>query len=851
MGLHDASQTISVVAGDRRFSVFTLDTGKLIKSFKAEPKSDDQPIGMVEVCSMTHISLDPTGTIAAASGSDKSVRIYDLLNGTCLAHAVCHSELVTSVKFMSTYDRIISTSADGCVLVWRLSKDVTRRILTRIQENVTLPGRLEARAAEKSLASNTAVSAPHQKTTPLRRTTDKKASTSKRDSITSILSEDNDVRLDGNPAKDPRADDVSKEDSAPVAAKQTTTSRGPGSRSRVTASISKPPITRSRHNSVSHPQPPKPQPTHPMPIRSGSASQTPPQKKPKEKFSFSPPTIKTSVSVPSGNRSSDAAGRRTLTVPGSARSRATSLTEPTASTLKLDKAEARIKVDERQVLSDHSQQDPPVVGDEDESESSDDALPKEDKLKLSLQGLHIDDIVSSPSSTAVDGIAAHKPDVCVGSPTTEDITVMQPEDSDQATSEVDPCDENGVSEEKDSDEELADDNGASEGRDSDDVDGDDSISDAGSDIDIPHSHRRGASLGGSGSFEEGERPGDSPSSERTYGLISPVSRVASMGAFASNRRSLSARFLAAHAASVMLDLLKTTRQNSQGTSGGNSKDIRTSEESGATQGLNEGQDRQENQERPLEERLNLRSLNSVALKWKQRALGATQEPTSQSDGAEQDVKTPAHSQSRPGMRSDDYQKEVERTRKRLAELGYITTTGAAQNPVSSTIVTSPEAISTKPTILQALTLPTQDDGPGNEPPLPAALDGRTDKAGGDVAAPLAVPNSTDDIKDLVETIPSDQSKDKKHQAVGEVAQDIKIQTEQEEGGQNLQDAFERISFLISQRAKQTPRRDEGATEAVDDTAVRIETKKWMLETREGLLNLVGELQGHLWALERS
>ncbi|KAK3832326.1 MAG: quinon protein alcohol dehydrogenase-like superfamily, partial [Linnemannia gamsii] len=131
MALHSPSQTISVVSGDRRFGIYALESGKSVHTFKAEIKGDDLTAGMAEVCSMTHISIDPSGTIAAASGSDKSVRIYDLLHGTCLAHMVSHSELITSVKFTNSYNRVISTSADGCVLVWRLSKEIVRRIESR------------------------------------------------------------------------------------------------------------------------------------------------------------------------------------------------------------------------------------------------------------------------------------------------------------------------------------------------------------------------------------------------------------------------------------------------------------------------------------------------------------------------------------------------------------------------------------------------------------------------------------------------------------------------------------------------------------------------------------------------
>ncbi|KAF9937144.1 mitogen-activated protein kinase binding protein 1, partial [Modicella reniformis] len=324
MGLHDAGQTISVVAGDRRFSIFTLDSGKPIKSFKAETKGDDH-----EVCSMTHISLDPTGTIAATAGSDKSVRVYDLLYETCLAHVICHSELVTNVKFMHTYDRVISTSADGCVLVWRLSKEVTRRILSRIQENVTLQGYLKAKEAEKSLAASTPVSSPHQKTTVLKRTTDKlvneKATAAGRASTASVMSDDNDLRSEvshsrrNNQAhaitRDLQEENVSREDFAPVTIKQTTTTaRTSGSRSRVTSSISKTPLTRSRQNSVSQPQAPKPLSPVPPTIRSGTTPHGQPQKirsAVKEKVP-SLHTTKTSTSVPPGHRLSDIADKRKL-----------------------------------------------------------------------------------------------------------------------------------------------------------------------------------------------------------------------------------------------------------------------------------------------------------------------------------------------------------------------------------------------------------------------------------------------------------------------------------------------------------------------------------------------------------
>ncbi|KAK3805818.1 MAG: hypothetical protein J3Q66DRAFT_375561 [Benniella sp.] len=821
MGLHNSSQTISVVAGDRRFNVFTLDTGKPIKSFKAEPKVDDQAASMMEICSMTHIDLDPSGTIAVASGSDKSIRVYDLLNGTCLSHAICHSELVTNVKFMNTYDRVISTSADGCVLVWRLASDITKRIQNRIHENITLPGHLKAKAAEKSLAPSATASVPAQKTTVRKRPTEKsvnvRTGASRRDSNASIMSEDNDLRSASTRTKDHRSDDVSKGDFSPVTVKQASSPRTPAAaRSRVTASVSKTPAARPRQNSVSHPQPPKPHPAPPAPTRSGTALHGTSQKSKsvvKEKVPSAPLTVKTSTSVPTGNRLSDTADKQRLAVPSKARSRATSLTEPTKETLRMDRATAKTKPETKQALSDHSQQDPSSAVEDQEDESSDEA-------KSSLKGIG----TPSLSPTAISNDA-----------------VQPPHESEQGTSEAELGDENDGSDGSNGDDELADDIGGSEGRDSDDMDEDDSISEAGSDTDmLSHAVRRNVGPGAlqdlglseSGSFEEGERVRDSPLSERGY----PSSRVASITAFASNRRSLSARFLAAHAASVMLDMLQDVRQGHLGASKSHLNQTRTAEDggettSGAGQGPNEEQNRQDGHERPLEERLNLKSLNSMAYKWKQKALGTTPETAGQNEGVEQGTKTPESGHSRSATKTDDYHKEVERTRKRLAELGYISTTGATLDSASSVVATSPEAVPAKTTDLG-------EDGPGSEPSSVAPLD-KTDQRGRETASPTVL-----DMPGGPKAQPQDSLTltEKGPPPVSE-PQASKIKAE-DEGERKLQEAIERISHLISQRAKSDK---SGAT--VDAEQLQM-TKKWMRETRENLLNLVGEVQGHLWELER-
>ncbi|KAI8359604.1 hypothetical protein B0O80DRAFT_440656 [Mortierella sp. GBAus27b] len=708
MGLHNSSQTISVVAGDRKITSFTLETGKTIKSFKAELKSEEATL--VEVCSMTHMHLDPTGTIAVTSGSDKSIRIYDLLSGNCLADAICHSELVTSVRFMHTYDRVISTSADGCVLVWRVPKDITRRIFNRIQENITLPGYLKSKAVEKAAAPS--APAAHPKTAPAKRPTEKSAiertRLTRRDSTTSLASED-------------EARPRSTRTSSISSTKQVTTPKGPVSataaraRTSVTkSSAAAPPAPRSRQGSISGTTTSKTTAT-----RTGTTSQTTAQKaKPTVKTTTSPSTARTSIF----HRSTESGDKNKLGVgsAGTTRSRASSISGPSKPAPKSDKAAAAAKEakEEENLAPSDGHQDPASARDEHDGEASDD---------------------TSPTSTIVSAA-----DTLTQAP--EDTKSVH-HDSDHGASEAD---EVGESEGRDGDDESADDHVGTDGGDSDD-DGDESLTDSGSDAEyIPHAHRR---AGDTGAFGEGEQL-TSPLAERTY-------RLSSLVGFESDRKSLSARYLAAHAAQVMLDLLHKTRQNSIKVGGG---------EAGTTDHA-KAPSSGENDERPLEERLNLRSLNSVAQKWKLRALGGG------SGGGASDAAAPAASTGQSDsaeQTKEEYQKEVERTRKRLLDLGLISTTAVTQEPEeTSAIVTSPDSTTSNSVHPPA-------DGTTTATTAAAAAAAAAVAAVATVAATAAVLNGSAETKDEVKVETTVETKvEAKEEAKVETKEETKVEAKEE------------------------------------------------------------------------
>ncbi|KAF9408132.1 hypothetical protein BGZ94_002436, partial [Podila epigama] len=633
---HGQSQTVTAVSGDRRFTVFTLDTGKPIKSFKAETKGDDLAAGMAEVCSMTHISLDPTGTIAAASGSDKSVRLYDLIQGTCLAHMICHSELVTGVKFTNQYDRIISTSADGCVMVWRLAPELVRKIQVRIQENVTLPSRLLAKTSDSVAVSapGSAVSSPLTRPVQLKRSTDRlgaflseQSGPSRRNSTTSLASEDFEPRSEDNSDDwsdrmsskvESKMEDLSRLDFTPVvsttAAKvqaqspaSVSASVASSSRPRAQSAYTKSPLNRSRQNSYSQPSTPARTSTSNS-SRLGPPNDPPPWNRNivKEKVLHGVSTGRRSLRPPSPRQ---VVPKTVIKGPSSARPRASSLTVTTDHTQGLgdikstitpkDATVAATEQDQGQVQSpdkiqskDQSQirklskaakrMSTVSVTDKDEDDYDDElsdetesgfedglGMPAPPTRVLERQGLQktktgstlaregMNDVTSGKMAQRVSADGSHNE-------TMTPLAFTQPKESLQAGSVTDEDTVAGEeSEEPDGDDEnmdVEDDN--------------DSLSDTGIGSDVDrlisplYSPARGteggfersdgSSIGKSTSFHEGELMLRSPNSGNSPGKRSGTStRVTSLRAAngAEVRRSLSAKFLMVHAASIMQSLI--------------------------------------------------------------------------------------------------------------------------------------------------------------------------------------------------------------------------------------------------------------------------------------------------------
>ncbi|KAL3117227.1 hypothetical protein niasHT_007630 [Heterodera trifolii] len=83
---------------------------------------------------ITKLCLDPSESFAATICSDRFVYIMDLSNGECVAVLNGQSDSVTGISFSSDCKRLLLVSYSGCVLVWHLSLNLTRRMRAKLAQ---------------------------------------------------------------------------------------------------------------------------------------------------------------------------------------------------------------------------------------------------------------------------------------------------------------------------------------------------------------------------------------------------------------------------------------------------------------------------------------------------------------------------------------------------------------------------------------------------------------------------------------------------------------------------------------------------------------------------------------------
>eukprot|EP00466_Bigelowiella_natans_P000518 jgi/Bigna1/125849/aug1.1_g557 len=125
MDLHPNGRYVVTAGSDGNLHIFGLFTGKEVKAYPVHPK---RKVGVVRV------NVDPSALFVAASCDDNSIRIVDWLNGKQVSKSMGHGGVATRIRFSSNCKSMYSASEDGCIFVYKVSKNISEAMLDCLTE---------------------------------------------------------------------------------------------------------------------------------------------------------------------------------------------------------------------------------------------------------------------------------------------------------------------------------------------------------------------------------------------------------------------------------------------------------------------------------------------------------------------------------------------------------------------------------------------------------------------------------------------------------------------------------------------------------------------------------------------
>ncbi|XP_012941671.1 mitogen-activated protein kinase-binding protein 1 isoform X3 [Aplysia californica] len=125
MVIDPTQKCLATACQDRNVRLYNIQTTKEKKCYRGSV--GDEGI-------LLRIHLDPSGTYAVTTCTDKNVCILDFHTGEVVATMYGHSEVITGVKFANDLKHVITVSADGCIFVWRLPSEMSAQIKGRLSD---------------------------------------------------------------------------------------------------------------------------------------------------------------------------------------------------------------------------------------------------------------------------------------------------------------------------------------------------------------------------------------------------------------------------------------------------------------------------------------------------------------------------------------------------------------------------------------------------------------------------------------------------------------------------------------------------------------------------------------------
>ncbi|KAL2872745.1 WD40 repeat domain-containing protein [Aspergillus lucknowensis] len=126
----DDPDSLIFSAVDRCIYQYEISSGRYVHSFRAADSESNDTVVMGSLTVTSPISGQSPKLLIGVSGTDKSIRVYDLEKGALLTGEFGHTEGVSDVRLLEKYSTtpdhpteqvLVSSGIDGVVMIWNIS----------------------------------------------------------------------------------------------------------------------------------------------------------------------------------------------------------------------------------------------------------------------------------------------------------------------------------------------------------------------------------------------------------------------------------------------------------------------------------------------------------------------------------------------------------------------------------------------------------------------------------------------------------------------------------------------------------------------------------------------------------
>lgn len=129
----DNGDTLLITSMDRQIQIYEISSGRQVKSIKASDAEQNDAVVLNAIAAqrLQNTPFQPMVVVGVAS-ADKSIRVYDLDNGSMLTKENGHTEGISDVKIIQSRESasprtsLITTGLDGVIMVWELHSRTQR-----------------------------------------------------------------------------------------------------------------------------------------------------------------------------------------------------------------------------------------------------------------------------------------------------------------------------------------------------------------------------------------------------------------------------------------------------------------------------------------------------------------------------------------------------------------------------------------------------------------------------------------------------------------------------------------------------------------------------------------------------